>query len=76
MEHRGGHLPFEAELTEQHISFDKPNLITVAVNNTLTPATVPQGFVNFKTGDKYVLLILKIHHSSRKIDTTETETDK
>ncbi|ODN06660.1 Beta-glucuronidase [Orchesella cincta] len=53
VEHKGGHLPFQAELTSSQILFDKPNVVTVAVNNTLTPDTVPQGFLTYKTGEKY-----------------------
>ncbi|KAF4520121.1 hypothetical protein B566_EDAN010277 [Ephemera danica] len=43
MEHIGGHLPFEADIT----SFLHPsaNRLTVAVNNTLDPYTIPQGQV-------------------------------
>jgi len=52
-EHQGGHLPFETELTQGQLRFDQPNLITVAVNNTLTDSTVPQGFYRFKTGENY-----------------------
>ena len=39
--HAGGHLPFEAEITAK-LDFSLPNLLTVAVNNTLTRHTVPQ----------------------------------
>lgn len=53
MEHQGGHLPFETELSQTLVHFDKPNLITVAVNNTLTADTVPQGFLTYKTGEQY-----------------------
>jgi len=52
LEHKGGHLPFQAELTSGQLSFDKPNIVTVAVNNTLTADTVPQGFLTYKTGEK------------------------
>ncbi|KAG1682554.1 Beta-glucuronidase [Nymphon striatum] len=40
--HSGGHLPFEAEISK-HLLWKTDNLITVAVNNTLTKDTVPQG---------------------------------
>ncbi|CAM1154623.1 GUSB (predicted) [Pycnogonum litorale] len=51
--HTGGHLPFEAELSE-HINWSGSNLLTVAVNNTLTPDTVPQGrTVYYNDSDKY-----------------------
>ena len=48
--HTGGHLPFDADITNI-LTYDKPNVITIAVNNTLTSSTVPQGSVHFKTGD-------------------------
>lgn len=40
--HSGGYLPFEAEISK-HVKFGASNLVTVAVNNTLTPWTIPQG---------------------------------
>lgn len=40
--HVGGHLPFSAEVTEV-LRYGRKNLLTVAVNNTLTAATIPQG---------------------------------
>lgn len=40
--HVGGHLPFEFEIT-RYVLFDKENRLTVAVNNTLTPWTIPPG---------------------------------
>lgn len=53
MEHQGGHLPFDAEISKTQINFDKANIITVAVNNTLTADTVPQGFLTYKNGESY-----------------------
>ena len=42
--HQGGHMAFEMEVTETVLAAGRgPLLLTVAVNNTLTPATVPQG---------------------------------
>ncbi len=44
MAHSGGHLPFEADVTE--ILADPSvgaNLLTIAVNNTLDAHTIPQG---------------------------------
>jgi beta-glucuronidase len=52
-EHAGGHLPFQTEVLPTQLSFDAPNRITVAVNNTLTPDTVPQGFLVHKVGEQY-----------------------
>lgn len=41
-EHEIGHLPFEAEISE-YIVFGGKNRITVAVDNTLLPNSIPQG---------------------------------
>ncbi|KAK6727978.1 hypothetical protein RB195_005562 [Necator americanus] len=44
--HVGGHLPFEFEVT--HLALvGRENKITVAVNNTLSWATIPQGDFNY-----------------------------
>ena len=51
VEHNGGHLPFEAEVGTQ-LQYNKPNLVTVAVNNTLTPHTIPPGSLTFKSDTK------------------------
>lgn len=40
--HSGGYLPFDVEVTDK-MKFGHLNFITVAVNNTLTPWTIPQG---------------------------------
>ena len=40
--HSGGHLPFEANITDL-VKTGAPNRITVAINNTLTPHTLPPG---------------------------------
>ncbi len=42
IEHEVGHLPFEVEVTDYLLNGRK-NLLTVAVNNTLTPVSIPQG---------------------------------
>lgn len=53
MRHAGGHLPFEVDVTPL-LTFEKPNRITVAVNNTLTPTTLPPGEIQYLTkGDWY-----------------------
>ncbi|XP_042857678.1 beta-glucuronidase-like isoform X1 [Penaeus japonicus] len=44
--HEGGHLPIMAEISSG-LLFGKENLITVAINNTLTPTTIPQGRIVF-----------------------------
>lgn len=46
VQHEGGHLPFEADVSDI-ISFGSKNRITVAVNNTLTPTTLPPGRIEF-----------------------------
>ncbi|KAJ4432164.1 hypothetical protein ANN_20780 [Periplaneta americana] len=47
--HAGGHVPFQCEVTSA-LKYGEENLISVAVNNTLTDVTVPQGgFDNITT---------------------------
>lgn len=41
-EHVFGNLPFEAEITD-HVNYGKENRVTVLVDNTLTPDSIPQG---------------------------------
>lgn len=61
MEHNGGHLPFEAVVNSQ-LHFDKVNLVTVAVNNTLTPHTIPPGKIKYKNDtSRSVLDFLEFH---------------
>ncbi|ELU02997.1 hypothetical protein CAPTEDRAFT_85998, partial [Capitella teleta] len=43
-EHEGGHLPFEAVVND-FVNTNVQNRVTVAVNNTLTPHTIPPGRV-------------------------------
>jgi beta-glucuronidase len=45
-EHSGGHLPFQADIT-QLLLYGTANTVTVAVNNTLTSTTLPQGYVQY-----------------------------
>jgi len=40
--HSGGYLPFVADVSSQ-LKYGHLNSVTVAVNNTLTPWTIPQG---------------------------------
>ncbi|EDO39902.1 predicted protein, partial [Nematostella vectensis] len=42
LSHEGGHLPFEADITD-NLDYYHKNRITVAVNNTLSDSTVPPG---------------------------------
>ncbi len=46
MTHSGGHLPFEAEVTTL-LKAGVPNRVTAAINNTLTPHTLPPGTLSF-----------------------------
>ncbi|XP_070591166.1 beta-glucuronidase [Erythrolamprus reginae] len=47
-EHEGGHLPFEVEISEiLHRSPKEPCRITIAINNTLTPHTLPPGTIQY-----------------------------
>ncbi|KAK3104786.1 hypothetical protein FSP39_010062 [Pinctada imbricata] len=48
MRHDGGHLPFEGEILGHQLSVDDLNRITVAVNNTLTPTTLPPGEIIYE----------------------------
>ena len=50
--HSGGHLPFEANITDVVVG-GAPNRITVAVNNTLTPHTLPPGTLSFHGPPEY-----------------------
>ena len=50
--HEGGHLPFQAEVGDLLLE-GRPNRVTVAVNNTLTPNTLPCGSVQYKSGPNY-----------------------
>lgn len=44
--HSGGHLPFEGDITDL-VTTGVPNIVTVALNNTLTPNTLPPGTLTF-----------------------------
>ncbi|XP_050696956.1 beta-glucuronidase-like isoform X2 [Eriocheir sinensis] len=51
--HEGGHLPIMVEVTT-HLSYSQENLITVAINNTLTSSTIPQGTItNYDDPTRY-----------------------
>ncbi|KRY65384.1 Beta-glucuronidase [Trichinella pseudospiralis] len=45
--HIGGHLPFEVSI-KKHVCFWKVNVVTVAVNNTLSYWTIPQAEFSYK----------------------------
>lgn len=50
VEHEGGHLPFEADITKLVQSGPLTTFrVTIAVNNTLTPHTLPPGTIVYKT---------------------------
>lgn len=55
MTHEGGHLPFEAEITD-YLSSTQPNTVTVAVNNTLNAHTLPPGTITYYDGPQYVYI--------------------
>ncbi|XP_071849409.1 beta-glucuronidase-like [Apostichopus japonicus] len=44
--HVGGHLPFEGEVSK-YLSSGKLNRVTIAVNNTLLPTTLPPGDLDY-----------------------------
>ncbi|XP_051891617.1 beta-glucuronidase [Pristis pectinata] len=51
--HEGGHLPFEADVTKVMQSSPSPQYrITIAVNNTLTPYTLPPGRIQYMSDRK------------------------
>ena len=50
MEHDGGHLPFETDVNKL-VQFGEANRVTIAVNNTLSPHTLPPGSLTFHSDD-------------------------
>ena len=50
--HSGGHLPFEGEITNL-VKTGTPTRVTVAINNTLTPHTLPPGTLSFHGPPSY-----------------------
>ncbi|CAC5378346.1 uidA [Mytilus coruscus] len=46
LSHVGGHLPFEVQLNSS-LDINGVNRLTVAVNNTLTPSTLPPGTIHY-----------------------------
>jgi beta-glucuronidase len=50
-EHEGGHLPFDIKNINTNLLFGKKNLLSVAVNNTLTNVSLPQGFIEWKSSE-------------------------
>lgn len=62
-EHYGGHLPFQADIT-QSILYGSENVIMVAVNNTLTLTTIPQGELQFMNDtNRYPPGYTEFHHA-------------
>ena len=60
MSHEGGHLPFE-EAVNKFISFNSVNRLTIAINNTLTPHTLPPGTTSVPSQDEgYTRILLCI----------------
>jgi len=60
VEHAGGHLPFLAELNPASLSAQGNNIVTVAVNNTLTGDTVPQGRVVHQSASRLAKMLTSI----------------
>jgi len=66
--HEGAHLPFEADVTSILFSQQPPYRITVAVNNTLTPTTLPCGTVEYLSGPMYVtVVVFSIEHLTQDV---------
>ncbi|UYV61296.1 GUSB [Cordylochernes scorpioides] len=59
VKHEGGHLPFATDISTV-VSANKPNRITVAINNTLTPCTVPQGHVVHPSDSMSPMIIMPL----------------
>jgi beta-glucuronidase len=56
MNHTGGYLPFKGDVTSL-LNYEGDNLLVLALNNTLTPSTIPQGTLTYPTDhSKYVFL--------------------
>lgn len=80
-EHVFGHLPFEAEITNQ-VKYGKENRITILVDNTLTPDSIPQGKIVERDNDDGKVTLLEytfdyfhyagIHRSVHLYTTPET----
>lgn len=50
VEHEGGHLPFEADISKLVQTGPQTSCrITIAINNTLTPHTLPPGSIIYKS---------------------------
>lgn len=50
VEHEGGHLPFEADISKLVQTGPQTTCrITIAINNTLTPHTLPPGSIIYKS---------------------------
>lgn len=57
-QHTFGHLPFEAEISN-HVNYGKQNRITVLVDNTLTPDSIPQGRIVERDNDDGKVTLLE-----------------
>jgi len=51
-EHKGGYLPFEADISSI-VSFDRKNIVTVCVNNVLDYTTLPPGKIEEYSSPDY-----------------------
>lgn len=52
--HTGGHLPFHLEMPREHARFGQANRLTIMVNNTLTPTSIPSGHVQTNAAGRRV----------------------
>jgi len=50
--HSGGHLPFEVQINSE-LDFSTINRLTIAINNTLTPHTLPPGTITYHDEPDY-----------------------
>ena len=66
MTHAGGHLPFETDVSG-YLSYTKQNRVTVAVNNTLSPTTLPPGTIEYKT-DTRRYDVVSLHSIKKKLN--------
>lgn len=57
-QHTFGHLPFEAEITNR-VNYGRENRITVLVDNTLTPDSIPQGKLVERNNDDGPVTLLE-----------------
>lgn len=57
-QHTFGHLPFEADISDE-VNYGKENRITILVDNTLTPYSIPEGRVVERDSDDGKVTLLE-----------------